>query len=172
MLTNRFVRTSLILLILASNIGCDQMSKSIVRKSIPPFERIHFFDNHVMVTRVENTGAFLSMGNSLSASLKFFVLILVPVIALIVALAFLFVKNSLSRSYVIGMAFVIGGGIGNIYDRFIYGSVTDFLHIDFYVFRTGIFNMADVSIMVGAVLMGITALMKRPAIVDFPGESV
>ena len=49
----------------------------------------------------------------------------------------------------IGLSFIIGGGIGNIYDRIVHGSVTDFLHIDLGLFRTGIFNMADVSIMVG-----------------------
>jgi signal peptidase II len=47
------------------------------------------------------------------------------------------------------MCFLIGGGIGNIYDRIKFGSVTDFLHIDFILFRTGIFNLADVSIMIG-----------------------
>ncbi len=49
--------------------------------------------------------------------------------------------------------FLIGGGIGNIYDRIVYGSVTDFLHMDFVLFRTGIFNLADVSIMVGIGLL-------------------
>jgi signal peptidase II len=49
----------------------------------------------------------------------------------------------------IGWCFVIGGGTGNLYDRIIHGSVTDFLHLDLRLFQTGIFNMADVSIMTG-----------------------
>ncbi|MFA6946987.1 MAG: signal peptidase II [Pedobacter sp.] len=52
-----------------------------------------------------------------------------------------------------GWCFVIGGGIGNLYDRIVHGSVTDFLHLDLGVFQTGIFNMADVSIMLGMVLI-------------------
>ena len=49
----------------------------------------------------------------------------------------------------IGLCFVIGGGVGNLFDRMVYGSVTDFLYLKFGVFQTGIFNMADVSIMTG-----------------------
>jgi len=47
----------------------------------------------------------------------------------------------------------VGGGIGNMFDRYLYGSVTDFLHIDLGWLRTGVFNMADVSVMVGTALI-------------------
>ena len=57
--------------------------------------------------------------------------------------------------------FIIGGGIGNIYDRFVYGSVTDFFHIDFVIFQTGIFNMADVSVMVGMFILLGEFYLKR-----------
>jgi signal peptidase II len=165
MLTNKVVRTVLIVILLVSNFGCDQMSKSMVRNSISHDQRIHFFDRHFMLTRVENGGAFLSMGNDLSAEIKFVLLILVPVIALFMALMYLLFKDNLSRSLFIGLGFIVGGGIGNIYDRFIYGTVTDFLHVDFYLFRTGIFNMADVSIMTGVFIVVIAYMLKitKPA---------
>ncbi|MDO8994488.1 MAG: signal peptidase II, partial [Daejeonella sp.] len=50
---------------------------------------------------------------------------------------------------IVGWCFVIGGGTGNLYDRIVHGSVTDFLHLDLGLFQTGIFNLADVSIMIG-----------------------
>jgi signal peptidase II len=161
MLTNKVVRTVLILLILVSNIGCDQISKSIVRSTLNHHQRIHIFDNHVMLTRVENGGAFLSVGNAMSYEMKFLMLVLLPAIVLTCAVFFLFSKHDLSKSTFIGMAFVVGGGIGNIYDRFIYGTVTDFLHLDFYLFRTGIFNMADVSIMTGVFIILISFMLKK-----------
>ena len=49
----------------------------------------------------------------------------------------------------IALCFLIGGGIGNLYDRILHGSVTDFMHMDFYIFQTGVFNFADISIMIG-----------------------
>ena len=61
----------------------------------------------------------------------------------------------------LGLACVLGGGIGNLYDRVLYGSVTDFLHIDFGLFQTGIVNLADVSIMVGAGLLAMEMFLKR-----------
>ena len=48
-----------------------------------------------------------------------------------------------------------------MYDRIIYGSVTDFLHIDFVIFQTGIFNLADVSIMAGMFLILIQSFRKK-----------
>ncbi len=165
MITNRIARTTLIFLLLIFNIGCDQISKSIVRSSIIPDEQIRLFDNRIMLTRVENAGAFLSIGNSLSDELRFLLLVLIPVIILSAAVVLLFVRNDLSRSLFVGLAFVVGGGIGNIYDRAIHGSVTDFLHLDFYLFKTGVFNLADVSIMTGVFVVLVAFMMKqtRPA---------
>ena len=54
----------------------------------------------------------------------------------------------------IGFCCIVGGGIANVYDRIVYGSVTDFFHIDLGgVFRTGIFNFADMSVMLGLGLL-------------------
>jgi signal peptidase II len=62
---------------------------------------------------------------------------------------YILTRRNLALTTVLGICFMVGGGLGNIYDRIIYGSVTDFLHIDFVLFQTGVFNLADVSIMVG-----------------------
>jgi signal peptidase II len=61
----------------------------------------------------------------------------------------------------IGLCFVIGGGVGNLFDRILYGSVTDFLYVKFGIFQTGIFNMADVSIMAGLFIILLQVFMKR-----------
>ena len=61
----------------------------------------------------------------------------------------------------IGLCFVIGGGVGNLFDRILYGSVTDFLYLKFGIFQTGIFNMADVSIMTGISIVLLQFLLKR-----------
>ncbi|CAD5293424.1 Lipoprotein signal peptidase (fragment) [Imperialibacter sp. EC-SDR9] len=66
---------------------------------------------------------------------------------------------------VLGICFMVGGGVGNIYDRLIYGSVTDFLHIDFVLFQTGIFNMADVSIMTGMFVILFDSYLKRAKLI-------
>jgi signal peptidase II len=97
------------------------------------------------LTKIENTGAFLSLGQSMPKILRTIFLTILPLIILGLTFIYLLTKKNLSSFKVVGLCFVIGGGVGNLFDRVVYGSVTDFLHIDFGIFQTGIFNMADVS---------------------------
>lgn len=145
----RIVRTLIIILIVGSNIGCDQISKKVVRERMDYDEQISLMSSYLTLTKVENTGAFLSVGQSLPRLVKIIVLNILPLIVMGLIFMYVITKRGLSNASIIGICFVVGGGIGNIYDRLLYGSVTDFLHIDFVLFQTGIFNMADVSIMVG-----------------------
>jgi len=142
-------RMFLILLMLASNIGCDQISKNIAREKLDYHDQITLLNGHLTLIKVENTGAFLSLGNSLPQPLKLILLGIIPLTALAIALVYVCTKRRMSGMRIAGMCFLIGGGVGNIADRMIYGSVTDFLHLNFGVLQTGIFNMADVSIMTG-----------------------
>ncbi len=136
-------------LLISANIGCDQFTKSIVRNAILPNEQITVITNHLTLTKVENTGAFLSMGQSWWPPLKVALLIVLPIFALGFALHIMIKRSRPSRWFTWGLAFAIGGGTGNLIDRIIHGSVTDFLHLKAGMLQTGIFNMADVSIMVG-----------------------
>lgn len=145
----KILRAILIFGILVVNISCDQISKNIVRDRVEYHEQISLLNNYVTLTKVENSGAFLSLGDSLPDPLKFVLLSLFPLIVLSFGIGYLFAKTNLPQPMLLGFAFVMGGGIGNLYDRLVYGSVTDFLHLDFGFVRTGVFNMADVSIMMG-----------------------
>jgi len=116
------------------------------------------------LTRVENTGAFLSTGHDLPQPLKLLLLTILPALVLGLGFVFVLTKKNLSNVMTLGVCFVVGGGIGNIYDRIRIGSVTDFLHLDFVLFQTGIFNMADVSIMCGMALIIIDSYFKRAAL--------
>lgn len=154
------IRIAAIFLVLIANVGCDQISKNIARTNLARHEAIGFLNDHVTLMRVENTGAFLSAGHNLPPSLKFLLLTILPVFILAIGLLYVLTKN-FSKITTLSICFVIGGGIGNIYDRVIHGSVTDFLHIDFVLFQTGIFNMADVSIMVGMFLIVGESIAKQ-----------
>ena len=149
MKAHSILRNSLILIILATNIGCDQVSKSIVRQKIDYNEKISVIKNIVTLTKVENTGAFLSLGNHLPRVTYIIFMIILPLIVIGFALFYLFKNSALSKLIIIGICLVISGGLGNIFDRIIYSSVTDFLHFDFALFQTGIVNLADISVTAG-----------------------
>jgi len=151
----------LILLIIIGNIGCDQVSKKIIRQNITPNQTVHLLSSHVTVTNVENTGAFLSLGNSLPEIMKDILLTWLPFIAVVLGLVYVITKRNLSNPMLAGFCFIIGGGIGNLFDRMVYGSVTDFLHIHFGIFQTGIFNMADLSIMIGIFIIFLQSFLRR-----------
>ena len=160
-MNSKVIRTLAIVGILILNIGCDQISKSIVRERLQYHEEISLVKNYFTLTKVENPGAFLSLGDSLPAPFRFVLLSLLPLAILGFGLGLLFMKTNLPKATLLGFTFVIGGGIGNIYDRLIYGSVTDFLHIDFGIFQTGIFNLADVSILTGMFIVLIASFVRR-----------
>jgi len=152
MIAKDIIRIILILLVITANIGCDQFSKKIVKRSVLPYETIRVLNDHLTVTRVENSGAFLSAGDAMSKTSKQIFLTLIPIIAMVLGLVYLFLKP-VSGNMLIGLCFVIGGGFGNLFDRIMYGSVTDFLFVKVGIFETGIFNLADVSIMTGMLLI-------------------
>lgn len=153
-------RILFILMIVVANIGCDQVSKSIVRTRLENHENIPLFDHHLLITKVENSGAFLSMGDALPPVFKTVVLSLIPALTLLLMLVWLFRQKGLSNGVLVSLCCIAGGGIGNIFDRVVHGSVTDFLYVSVGMFHTGIFNLADVSITGGTLLLIASQLFK------------
>ena len=158
----------LILLLISFNIGCDQLTKTVVREHVDYDEQIPVIKNHFTILKVENSGAFLSSGESLPIPVKFVLLSLLPLFILGYALYFLMIKRNLNRFLMIGISCIIGGGLGNLYDRMVFGSVTDFLHLDFVIFQTGVFNLADLSISLGTLLILISLYYKKT--IPIPAE--
>jgi len=147
------IRKTCYILVLVANISCDQFSKHLVRENLQDYQKVSIIPERFILTKVENSGAFLSWGSSLPSTFRFVLLTVFPFAILTVALVFLLMSKRLTQTSRMALAFIVGGGFGNLYDRMVYTTVTDFLHLDLVIFRTGIFNLADVSIMTGAVLL-------------------
>jgi len=159
--SKKIIRSLLVLSLISMNIGCDQFSKQFVRKNIAADESFQFLSNHVTITKLENRGAFLSLGDSLAKPLRNVILSVLPLLALTLGLFYILTRTDISNVSLYGACFIIGGGIGNIFDRVVYGSVTDFLYIHFRFFHTGVFNLADTSIMTGSFIILLHYIMKR-----------
>ena len=157
------IRSLLILILVILNIGLDQISKGIVRETVIPGSRTELLGKQLQLMNVENSGAFLSMGSDSNPTVKLIFLLILPVIVLGVILYYVLTNTTLDRLSIVGFSSIAGGGIANLYDRFLYGSVTDFLFMDFGgVFRTGIFNVADLSVTTGMILLLISSFLNRP----------
>ena len=101
------------------------------------------------------------MGSELPETLRVLLLIVLPVIVLVGITVYTYLEKSLDKTSIIGFSLIIGGGIGNIFDRIVYGSVTDFLYLNFEFFKTGIFNIADLSVTIGMILILISSFKKK-----------
>ena len=141
-----------ILLILA-NISCDQITKNSAREKLNYHEKVSVINDKFVLTKVENTGAALSLGENLPPILKSIFLQILPLIVLMFLFRWILVHKDIPILNVVAFSFILGGGIGNIYDRILYDSVTDFMYIEIGFLHTGIFNMADVSVVVGSLLL-------------------
>lgn len=156
------VRVGWMLLVVILNIGCDQVSKTIARTELAYGETVPLYANHLTLTLVENPGAFLSLGTDWPPVLKNLLLIILPILVLAMAALYVLREPHTSWRMMLAVCFLVGGGIGNLFDRVFRGSVTDFLHLRFGFLETGIFNMADVSVMVGVSIWIIELLRRKP----------
>lgn len=141
-------------MLIVFNIAIDQISKAIVRVNIVPGERIKVIGDTFLMMNVENEGAFLGMGSDMNPTLKLIFLLILPIVVLSYLLYYILSNKTLDKVSVFALSCIAGGGIANIYDRIVYGSVTDFFYLDFGgVFHTGIFNVADMSVTFGMIVL-------------------
>lgn len=173
MLQFKNLRWSVLVLLLTINFGCDQITKNIVRERISEYEHISIIKDRFTLTKVENSGAFLSLGDQMPYIFRLIILTGLPLLFLGYGLYFLFSKPNLPITFQIAVCCLVGGGIGNLYDRIVHGSVTDFMHMDFHIFQTGVFNFADVSIMIGVGMLLIKSFIasKKSAIDHLESDS-
>ncbi|MEO8932741.1 MAG: signal peptidase II [Xanthomarina sp.] len=147
-------RNTFIVLLIFINIALDQITKVLTRVYVTPGSTTPVIGKFFTLHNVENAGAFLGMGSDLNPTLRILFLLLLPILVLGYVTIHIFKNKELDNLSLIGFCCIVGGGIANVYDRIVYGSVTDFFHIDLGgVFRTGIFNFADMSVMLGLGLL-------------------
>lgn len=155
-------RPLFIIVLIAINIALDQISKFWVRANVEKFSESSIIGDIFTLHNIENTGAFLGMGSDLSPTLRLILLLILPAVVLGGVLYHIFKEKTMDKFSLVAFCCIIGGGLANVYDRIVYGSVTDFLHLDFGgSLRTGIFNIADVSVSTGMIMILVAALFNR-----------
>jgi len=160
-------RSIYIILVIVSTIIVDQISKILVRANINPSKQIQLIGEYFIMMNVENEGAFLGMGSDLNETLRIILLLILPILVLGFVLRYIIKDKTLDNWSLFAFSSIIGGGIANVFDRIAYGSVTDFFYIKLTdVLRTGIFNMADLSVTTGMIILVIISFRKKKEIVE------
>ena len=142
----------------------DRASKWLVASNITLHDSIPVLPGFFRLTHVQNTGAAFGLFAESPSEWKIAILVTFSLLALIVVSALLW-KNSHSMTITgVGLALILGGAIGNLWDRLLTGHVVDFF--DFYLgsYHWPAFNVADSAIVVGALmLVGEILFAKTPA---------
>jgi signal peptidase II len=155
---SRPIRLMVLWLVLIGTVGCDHITKHLARTKLAQMSYATMPGHFIEFTLAENPGAFLSLGSSF------------PHIGRIAFIACVGIGLALLFGYLVsasrllwmpfgGLALVWAGGMSNLIDRFRHhGFVTDFMVVRVGPLHTGIFNLADLAIMIGMLLTCVAAL--------------
>jgi signal peptidase II len=156
------VRLLLIVLVVASTIGCDRVSKHVATALLADKPTQSFLADSVRLEYTTNTGGFLSLGADLSPLARaLFFTVATGVVIVVLSIGLVRSRWSFWRS--LGVALFLAGGISNWIDRALSGRVVDFLNVGIGWLRTGIFNIADVAIMLGIAIFIVSEISARNA---------
>ena len=147
-------RRWLMALIAVAVILLDRFTKLWIVAHITPGHAIIVIPKVFRLTHVLNTGAAFSMfESSPSPLLVRNLLIAFSVVAVIVVLVLLWRIGRTVTTTSVALALILGGAIGNLYDRVRYAHVVDFLEVHIVRYHWPDFNVADSAIVVGACLL-------------------
>ena len=155
---NRDKRVWLLLISLVI-VAADRWTKWLAAKRVEMGDH-HMVIQHVFaISHVENPGAAFSLFNdSSSPALVRWMLLGFSILAGVAVLVALLKLGRRISATTVGLALILGGAIGNAYDRLRYGYVIDFLEVHIVHYHWPDFNVADSAIVVGGVLLLVDAL--------------
>jgi signal peptidase II len=142
----------------------DRLSKRLVAKDISLHDSVTVIKRVFYITHVENRGAAFGIFNDSPSQWKIGLLVLFSIVALVIVSALLWKSSHTLTASAIGLSLILGGAMGNLWDRLLNGRVVDFLLVYIGSYQWPAFNVADSAIVVGAGLLVFEILFaKAPA---------
>ena len=134
-------------------VAVDQATKAMVKASVPLHESVTVLPGFMDITHVLNSGAAFGILNGVDFPFK---TVVIAVIAMAALVGVALYAASISHHQLIarvGLALIIGGAAGNLFDRILAGSVVDFVDVYWRTHHFWAFNVADSAISVGVAIM-------------------
>ena len=141
---------SLILLIV------DQLVKLLIKSTFKLHEELELIPNFFSLHYLQNDGAAFSILQN-----KTYLLVIVAIICLGIMVYYIQKEKTFTKLSCISLGLILGGIIGNLLDRIIYKKVIDYLSFTFFTYNFPVFNIADVGITVGALLLIVSCLKEE-----------
>ncbi|MGB5258141.1 MAG: signal peptidase II [Woeseiaceae bacterium] len=135
----------------------DQATKWAIVEWVPLYDRVPI-NSFINLTHQKNEGAAFSILANAGGWQRWFFVVLATIVSAVIAVWIWRIRNAGQAMLAMGLAFVLGGALGNLIDRIVLGHVTDFIQVWFGSWAFPSFNVADAGISVGAALLIIDAL--------------
>lgn len=147
-------RSCMTILIVSSCIGCDQATKYIATTRLQDAPPHTFLGDTLRFELAFNPGGFLSLGAGLPDQFRIGIFIAFNTTLLLGILAYLRARRPVPTTSFVPLLLIFAGGVGNLIDRvWNHGLVTDFINVGIGSVRTGVFNVADMVVMAGAIAL-------------------
>lgn len=140
--------------VVALLVGFDQLTKFLVLNYVKPVDAVPVLDKIIQFRYTENTGAAFSIFSDKTWLLSIFTGVMI-----IAGLLYLFLGKADNKLQYAAVILVISGGLGNLIDRIARGFVIDF--IEYLFMEYAVFNVADIFVTIGAVLLVVSVLVPK-----------
>lgn len=137
----------------------DQVTKALIRRTLPLYESMTVLPGFLDLTHVRNTGAAFGLFNAADFPLKPAVMLGMAIVALAAIAVYAAQLRPDERLARVGLALVLGGAVGNLIDRAATGYVLDFVDVYYANAHFWAFNVADSAITIGAALVILDVLL-------------
>jgi signal peptidase II len=139
----------------------DRWTKHIVATHIAMYSHIQIIPGFFRLTHTENTGAAFSLFADSPSHWKTSMLIAFSLLAMVVVSVLLWKQTQAFTITGVALSLILGGAVGNLWDRLARGRVIDFLLLYIKQYQWPVFNLADSAIVVGASLLVFEILLAR-----------
>jgi signal peptidase II len=153
------------LFVILSTVGCDRATKCLAQAHLKGAPPRSFLGDAVRLQYTENPGAFLGFGAGWSSGARLWTFTVAGTAALLLVAIHVLRHQASGLPSLIAGSLIVAGGLGNLWDRVLgIGRVPDFLNLGLGPIRTGIFNVADLALSVGLVLLFVSASRREWAV--------
>ena len=139
----------------------DRWTKSLIQSHFTLNESTSVIDGFLNITYVRNTGVAFGIFSSISSPAKSTLLSIFTAVAAVVVVVYSVRSPVRNRLLQVALGFILGGALGNLYDRINYGYVIDFIEVYFRNYHWPSFNVADSAISTGVVLLAVEIIRNE-----------
>jgi signal peptidase II len=148
--------------------GLDRLTKWIIEQRVSFFDTYKVIPGFFDIVRSQNRGVAFGLFNESTSEWRTTLLVLGSMAAVVLVTVMLWNARRLDRWSIWGFSLILGGAAGNVFDRMVWGRVTDFLLLYVGEYQWPTFNVADSAIVVGSGLLLIDILRSKRQTANVP----